>query len=107
MRLQPTHHHVWAIDFVHCKLSNGRSCKMLTILDEYTREALCVAARSKVTANDVLVVLHPGSMEYVEPDFIRFDNRPDLDELHFQEMAKNRRHPTTTNLFNQPMGERI
>jgi len=35
IRLRPTHaNHVWAIDFVHDKLSNGRSYKMLTVLDE-------------------------------------------------------------------------
>ena len=55
IRLRPTHpNHIWAIDFVHDKLSNGRSYKMLTVLDEYTREALCVAVRSKMNANDVL-----------------------------------------------------
>jgi putative transposase len=41
IRLRPTHpNHIWAIDFVHNKLSNGRSYKMLTVLDECTREAL-------------------------------------------------------------------
>ena len=41
IRLRPTHpNHIWAIDFVHDKLSNGRSYKMLTVLDEYTHEAL-------------------------------------------------------------------
>ena len=55
IRLRPTHpNHIWAIDFVHDKLSNGRSYKMLTVLDEYTREALCVAVRPKMNANDVL-----------------------------------------------------
>ena len=38
IRLRPTHpNHVWSIDFVHDKLCNGRSYKMLTVLDEYTR----------------------------------------------------------------------
>ena len=38
IRLRPTHpNHVWAIDFVHDKLDGGRSYKMLTVLDEYTR----------------------------------------------------------------------
>ena len=41
LRLQHSNH-VWSIDFVHDKLSNGRPYKMLTVLDEYTREALCV-----------------------------------------------------------------
>ena len=37
IRLRPMHpNHVWAIDFVHDKLSNGRSYKMLTVLDEFT-----------------------------------------------------------------------
>ena len=45
IRLRPTHpNHVWAIDFVHDKLSNGRSYKMLTVLDEFTRQALAVTA---------------------------------------------------------------
>jgi transposase InsO family protein len=50
--------HIWAIDFVHDKLSNGRPYKMLTMLDEYTREALCAAVRPKLNANDGLDVLH-------------------------------------------------
>ncbi|MDP5218871.1 IS3 family transposase [Ruegeria sp. 2205SS24-7] len=34
IRLRPTHpNHVWSVDFVHDKLSNGRSYKMLTVLD--------------------------------------------------------------------------
>ncbi|PHS04023.1 MAG: hypothetical protein COA89_15935 [Acidithiobacillus sp.] len=37
--------HIWSVDFVHDKLSNGRSYKMLTVIDEYTREALCVTAK--------------------------------------------------------------
>jgi len=43
IRLRPQYPgHIWSVDFVHDKLSNGRSYKMLTVLDEYTREALCV-----------------------------------------------------------------
>jgi hypothetical protein len=35
IRLRPTHpNHVWAIDFVYDKLDDGRSYKMLTVLDE-------------------------------------------------------------------------
>ena len=86
IRLRPTHpNHVWAIDFVHDKLSNGRSHKMLTVLDEYTREALCVAVRSKMTANDVLDALHPVLMKHVKPEFTRSDNGCDFDALHFQD----------------------
>ena len=34
--------HIWSIDFVHDRLSNGRPYKTLTVLDEYTREAVSV-----------------------------------------------------------------
>jgi transposase InsO family protein len=40
--------HVWSIDFVHDKPSNGRPYKMLTVLDEYTREALAVTVANKM-----------------------------------------------------------
>lgn len=77
IRLRPTHpNHIWAIDFVHDKLSNGRPYKMLTVLDEYTREALCVAVRPKMKANDVLNLLHRLLMKHGKPMYIRSDNGP-------------------------------
>ena len=39
---------------MHNKLRNGRRYKMLTVLDEYTRQALAVAVRTKMGADDVL-----------------------------------------------------
>ena len=49
---------------MHDKLSNGRNYKMLTLLDEYSREALCVAVRPRMNANDVLDALHPLLMKH-------------------------------------------
>ena len=83
-RLRPTHpNHVWAIDFVHDKLCNVHSYKMLTALDEYTRETLCVTVRSKMTANDVLDALHPVLIKHDKPEFIRSDNWSEFVALHF------------------------
>lgn len=89
IRLRPTHpNHIWAIDFVHDKLSNGRSYKMLTVLDEYTREALSVAVRPKMNANDVLDALHPLLMKHGKPEFIRSDNGPEFIAAHLQDWLK-------------------
>ena len=75
IRLRPMHpNHVWAIDFVHDKLSNGRRYKMLTVLDEFTRQALCVEVRCKMNSDDVLQVRHRLLMKYGKPEFIRSDN---------------------------------
>ena len=51
---------------------------MLTVLDEYTREALSVAVRSKMNANDVLDALYPLFMKYGKARFIRSDNGPEF-----------------------------
>ncbi|WP_195821701.1 DDE-type integrase/transposase/recombinase [Roseobacter sp. MH60115] len=51
---------------------------MLTVLDEYTREALCVAVRPKMNAGDVLDVLHRLLMKHGKPEYIRSDNGPEF-----------------------------
>ena len=61
---------------------------MLTVLDEYTREALCVAVRSNMAANDVLDALHPVLMKHGKPEFIRSDNGHEFVALHFQDWLK-------------------
>ena len=75
---------IWAINFVHVRLSNGRSYKMLTILDEYICAALCVAVRPRMDANDVLDELHSLLMKYGRPEFIRSDNSPEFIAGHLQ-----------------------
>ncbi len=79
IRLRPTHpNHVWSIDFVHDKLDSGRSYKMLTVLDEYTRQALAVAVRTRMGAEDVLEALYPLLMRHGTPEYIRSDNGPEF-----------------------------
>ena len=70
--------HVWAIDFVHDKLCNGRSYKMLTVLDEYTRQVLAVAVRTRMGAEDVLEALYPLLLRHGAPEYIRSDNGPEF-----------------------------
>ena len=83
IRLQSTHpNHIWAIDLVRDKLSNGRSYRMLTVLDECTREALCVAVQPKMNAHDVLDALHLLFMKHGKPEFIRSDNGPKFIATH-------------------------
>ncbi len=79
IRLRPTHpNHVWAIDFVHDKLSHGRSYKMLTVLDEFPRQALAVIVRTRMGANEVLEVLYPLLLRHGSPEYIRSDNGPEF-----------------------------
>lgn len=47
---------------------------MLTLLDEYTLEALCVTVAKKMGATDVLEVLSPLQLKRGKPQDIRSDN---------------------------------
>ena len=69
IRLRPTHpNHDWAIDLMHDKFSNGHSYKMLTVLDEFARQALAVVVRTKMGAEDVLDALYPLPLKHGSPD---------------------------------------
>ena len=75
IRLRPQYqNHIWSVDFVHDKLSSGRSYKMLTVLDEYTRQALCVEVKSRMGSADVLEALYPLLLTRGKPEYIRSDN---------------------------------
>ena len=51
---------------------------MLTVLDDYTREAVYVVVRSKMSANDVLDALYPLFINHGKPEFIISDNGPEF-----------------------------
>ena len=86
IRLRPKHpNHIWSIDFVHDKLNNGRPYKMLTVLDEYTREALCVAVNTRMGATEVLEALYPLFIKHGKPEYIRSDNGSEFVAAALQE----------------------
>ena len=75
IRLRPQYqNHIWSVDFVYDKLSSGRSYKMLTVLDEYTRRALCVEVKPRMGSADVLEALYPLLLTHGKPEYIRSDN---------------------------------
>ena len=85
IRLRPKYqNHIWSIDFVHDKLAGGRPYKMLTVLDEYSREALCVAVKPRMGNAEVLEALYPLFLKHGRPEFIRSDNGPEFIAENFQ-----------------------
>ena len=58
VRLRPQYrNHVWAYDFVMDRTYNGKPIKMLTVIDEYTRECLAIKVDRKLKSGDVVMVL--------------------------------------------------
>jgi len=89
IRLRPLYpNHIWSIDFVHDKLSNGHAYKMLTVLDEYTREALCVEVKSRMGSVEVLEALYPLLLKHGKPEFIRSDNGKEFIAQALQDWLK-------------------
>lgn len=70
--------HVWSYDFMHQTLENGRKAKLLSILDEFTRECLTIDVGTRMTAQDVIDVLRYLVLVRGEPAFIRSDNGPEF-----------------------------
>ena len=88
-RLRPKHlNHIWAIDFVHDKLSNGRPYKMLMVLDEYTRQALVVHVGLTLGSAEVLEALYLPIIKHEKPACIRSDNGPEFVSEIFQAWLK-------------------
>jgi putative transposase len=78
-RLRPQHrNHVWAYDFVADQTHDGRPVRMLTIVDEFTRECLAIRVERKLQSKHVLEVLGELFLTHGVPDHIRSDNGPEF-----------------------------
>ena len=79
IRLRPTHrNHVWSYDFVMDRTHNGRPIKILTVIDEYSRECLALVVDRKIKSNDVLYCLSDLFLLHGIPEHIRSDNGPEF-----------------------------
>ena len=66
--------HVWAYDFVMDRTHNGKRFRMLTIIDEYTRECLAIKVDRKLNSTHVVDTLLDLFVMHGVPDYIRSDN---------------------------------
>ena len=79
IRLRPQHKdHVWSYDFVHERTHDGRALKILTIMDEYTRECLGINVSRKMTSHGVIEQLSNLFLTRGTPQYIRSDNGPEF-----------------------------
>ena len=66
--------HVWSYDFVFERTVDGRPLKLLTVLDEYSRECLAIDVDRRLSSEDVLRVLGRLFVARGIPSHIRSDN---------------------------------
>jgi putative transposase len=70
--------HVWTDDFLFDHCLNGMPLKVLTVMDEFTREGLAIAVATSLPAQRVLAVLEQVVARHGVPQFVRSDNGPEF-----------------------------
>jgi putative transposase len=79
IRLRPEYKgHVWSYDFMIDRTANGKVFKILTIIDEYTRECLGLTVKRRITSQEVIDKLFDLFILRGIPGHIRSDNGPEF-----------------------------
>ena len=79
VRIRPgSRNHVWSYDFVFTRTSDGRPLRLLTVLDEFTRECLAIDVARRITSDDVLGRLAQLFVLRRAPGYLRSDNGPEF-----------------------------
>jgi putative transposase len=75
LRLRPEYKdHVWSYDFVADRTTDGRPLKMLTLIDEYTRECLAIHVGRQIKTDGVMEALTEVFLRRGTPTYLRSDN---------------------------------
>lgn len=86
--------HVWTWDFIADATVRGGTLRMLTILDEHTRECHVLQADRALRSGDVLEWLQKAIAEHGAPEYIRSDNGSEFIARIVQRWLKGRRIKT-------------
>ena len=70
--------HVWSVDFIFDRTTNGRPLKILVVVDDFTRECLALKVGRRFTADDFVMLLTDLFAIRGVPAFIRSDNGPEF-----------------------------
>ena len=69
---------VWSWDFVHDQTEHGTRFRILTLIDEYTKELLALHAGWSIRGCDVIEVVDEAIAKNGCPEHIRSDNGPEF-----------------------------
>ena len=75
VRLRPEYpSHVWSYDFVSARTHDGRTVRLLTLIDEYTRECLAINVARRQNSFTVIEQLADVMIQRGVPTHLRSDN---------------------------------
>lgn len=79
---------VWSWDFVSDQTQNGSPFRILTLIDEYTRECHRIQAGWSIRAVDVISIVETAIQFHGSPKYIRSDNGPEFIAYAMQDWLK-------------------
>ena len=86
--------HVWSWDFLFDRTDRGSTLKMMTMIDEYTRQSLVIRVERQMTSDEVLHALWQAMTRYGIPAYIRSDNGSEFIARQVQKWLKDNRIKT-------------
>jgi putative transposase len=91
--------HIWSYDFVFDRTQDGQPIKILTLIDEFTRESLSIHVARSIKGDDLIELLAGVMLERGMPKHIRSDNGPEFAAEAVRSWLKSMR---TETLFVEP-----
>ena len=70
---------VWSWDIIHDQTQAGSSLRILTLIDEYTKQCLAIVVGRSIRALDAITAFDGAIKGYGQPEHIRSDNGPASD----------------------------
>jgi len=77
LAVPPTINETWSMDFMHDQLGDGRSYRLLNILDDCNREGLSIEADFSLPSDRVIRTLNQLIEWRGKPERLRCDNGPE------------------------------
>ena len=78
----------WSMDFMHDQLADGRSYRLLNVVDDFNREGLAIEVDLSLPTERVIRALTQIMEWRDKPQAIRCDNGPEYTSVQFQQWAK-------------------
>lgn len=82
---------VWTYDFLEGRTERGGKLRLLTVLDEYTRECLTIHVARSISSRQVIQVLEWLFLLRGAPGHLRSDNGPEFIAYALQQWLRDRR----------------
>jgi putative transposase len=85
---------VWSYDFLEGRSERGGKLRMLTVLDEYTRECLTIHVARSISSRQVIAMLEWLFLLRGAPSHLRSDNGPEFIAYALQQWLRDRQCQT-------------